>query len=214
MITEKTFLEDLDRVARNSLQKRQPEKILFKYYKDLWDSLKKTACTSAGFTGVSEYLFFRAIVFKLETETGEKFEAKPVTTDTRKLASKSMTITRDVNLQHINSKLPQMRTDIAVFKNFGDIRKLVAAMELKLYISSPGVLANMFKRLESLTDQTDSLVFSILWSTQYREEINRFYEKLPGRYYVIANETGAYSDNEQIDLWEAVDIILKKLRET
>ena len=205
-----SILDELDRVVLESFKNQRPEQVLINFYSDLWTSLKRRACTSTNFTGISEYLFYRAIAFKLEKALIEKFEPKQFTKDTYYLESKTIILTRDLDLQKINTILPKMRPDIALFQKGESQARLVAAFELKLYISNRHILSDLLERLKKLTTFPDVLLFPILSQVQYKKEVNRFCNDHPKRSFVITNEEGAFE--LQVTLLEALQAIIRNLQ--
>ncbi len=204
------MLNELDRVARNSLGHERPEEVLIGFYEDLWRELKQRACTSAGFTGVSEYLFYRAIAFMLEDIAGESFLAERVTKDACLLQSRTFVLTHDLDLQRVNSQLPKARTDIAVFHRGTSVHLLVGAFELKLYVSGPGVLRDLFQRLDDLAVRTETLLFPVLCQPQYVQEVDRFCSDHGGRASVIGKR-GSFTT--QVTLKQAVKSVARMVAE-
>ncbi len=208
MSVSHALLNELDRTARDSLGHERPEEVLIAFYEDLWRELKQRVCTSAGLTGVSEYLFCRAITFMLEDITGEEFLAERVTKDACLLQSGNYILTHDLNLQRISRRLPKARTDIAIFSRGTSAHRLVGAFELKLYVSGPRVLREMFERLDHLAVETDSLLFPVLCQPQYVEEVDSFCSGHGGRAAVIGKR-GVFA--AQVTLRQAVESVVETM---
>jgi hypothetical protein len=207
-VASRIMLDELDRVAQESLNHVRPEDVLINFYGEMWLELKQRACTSAGFTGVSEYLFFRAIVFMLEDMTGEKFLPDQISKDAFLLKSPTFILTKDLNLKTVNSQLPNARTDIAVFQRGPSDPQLLGAFEHKLYVSGPDVLNELFQRLGDLAERTESLIFPVLCNKQYVPEVDSFCASHDGRAFAIGRK-GSFA--RQVTLRQAVQSIVKEL---
>ncbi len=96
------------------------------------------------------------------------------------------------------------RTDIAIFSkatNGVDV-ELTSAFEMKIFISSSAIAEEMIDRLRYLIDETDALVYTIIFSDQYKKDINNFLREYPGRAFAIGKKNAKF-DN-QVTLKEAV----------
>lgn len=211
MSINNSILEALEKVAQESSKSPKPEQVLFDFYTNLSCDLKKNACTSTGFTGVAEYLFFRTIVSMLKNVKNEEFKPEKVTKETCMLKSSTLILTHDLNLKNINGILPKMRPDVAIFQNIEDAPKLVAVFEVKLWITDGNILENLLKRLKQLYESHDVLLFLVLPNKKnnYWEPVNNFFNNHQERSFVIANEEGEFKT--RITLLNAIKKIKEKL---
>ncbi len=99
-----SVLDMFDSVARASIMEERPEEMLIEFYFAFFRQLKRRACVSSGFTGIAEYIFYRAISFLIECQTKQTFEVKEVTTEVNKLESPTLILTHDVRLDSIGGK--------------------------------------------------------------------------------------------------------------
>ena len=206
------ILDTLDHVAKESLVTDCPEDALIEFYEELWTELKMRNCTSSGFTGVSEYLFYRAICYYLEDINGQGLSSEGLTEYTQYRQSDKLIVTHDIDLRKINPILPEMRSDIAIFRrdNASDTcHQLIGVFEVKIYISGPGVRDDLLHRFDRLMRKTDAAMFAILFCPQYIDYISEYYSnsKYKDRVFIIS-KSGKYP-NFQATLKDAVRKILE-----
>jgi hypothetical protein len=196
----------LDKHVEECLQDDAPRNVLFGMYWDWWQALKERVGTSSGFTGLSEYLFFRYILKSIERRTGTTFKAEPYTNDTSIFRSQNFLLTHDMDIAQFVSGVRPQRTDIALLSQSGNgDYRLLAAFELKVYVSDRNIIEDLFKRLGDLGKHTESFLFSIFFSQrpQYANEMCHFCETYPGRAFLISPIEHKYG----IDIKKAIDII-------
>lgn len=95
------ILNLLDQRIEQCLSVENPEKELITTYFELWSSLKERVGTSAGFTGLSEYLFFRYVLRRIEQRTQTHFKAEKHTNETYIFRSADFLLTHDFNIAQL-----------------------------------------------------------------------------------------------------------------
>jgi len=187
----------------------EPETVLARTYRQFGNALKQRVGTSSGFTGLSEYLFFRYILRYIEERTHASF-----TLDTSKsitlFRSSSLLLTHDANIARLID-VEQQRPDIAVFAPRGaGGYSLLAAFELKIYFNSPHVLSEALDKFSTLAQHTDALLFLILLGgMQYKRELDKFCRTHEGRAFVICDSALAYE--HRLGLNEAIGRVLSRM---
>jgi len=199
----------LDVYIEQCLGHRNAENALIDAYFAFWSGLKKRVGTSSGFSGLSEYLFFRYILRSLERRTSESFIPEEITKYTYVFRSNSLVLTHDVDIASFVN-VNKQRTDIAVFSAEGNgSYRLLASFEIKVYISDRHVLEKTLERFDHLAQHTAALLFPVVFGGQYRNELNHFCAKHQGRVFVISKEAFEF----RISLDQAIDKILSKIRQ-
>ena len=147
--TDKIF-EILDEIIEDFIGKEQAERSLTDTYFEFWIKLKeKKVGTASGFTGLSEYLFFRYILKYIEDELNLEFHPHKETPDTFSFRSKEVAMTHDIDISKFID-VKNQKADIAIFTIANNDYKLIAAFQLKIYLSSPDVLPSDLLKLEDL----------------------------------------------------------------
>jgi hypothetical protein len=187
----------------------EPETVLAHTYGQFGKVLKQRVGTSSGFTGLSEYLFFRYVLRYIEKRTNASFtleSSKRITL----FRSPSLLLTHDANIARLID-VEQQRTDIAVFAPRGASGySLLAAFELKIYFTSPYTLGEALDKFSALAQRTDALLFLILLgSMQYKREIDNFCQTHEGRAFVICDSALAYE--HRLGLNEAIGRVLSRM---
>lgn len=195
-----------DEYIKRCLGDSHAEDALIDAYFEFWMGLKKRVGTASGFTGLSEYLFFRYILMSLEQHTGQLFIPAERTKDTYIFRSSSLMLTHDVNIaDFVNVK--NQKADIAVFsieeKNH---YHLLACFEIKTYVEDRKKLQKILQDFDYLGLHTEAFLFPIMFNRQYAIELDGFCAKYPGRAFVISKAVFAL----KIGLDEAVNLILSK----
>lgn len=182
-----------------------PENQLIDGYFDIWEGLKQRVGSSAGYTGVSEYLFFQYILKKISHLTGESFEPIKRTKYTYIFQSKKFTMTHDVDIANYLEDVNNQRTDIAIFSNDGDTpKRLLGAFEIKIYVTSKDIISNMINRFENLGAQTNSYLFGVFFYKMYVDKFEEFCKRYSGRASIISKESCSY----KVSLGDAVKKII------
>ena len=178
----------LDELIENNLGTADAEGFLTEAYFAFWRELKKRAGTSSGFTGLSEYLFFKYIQKSLEKEFDIAFEPHQETSETFSLRAGNIILTHDIDISRYIDVKPQ-KTDITVLVQKGDDYELIAGFQLKIYISYPGALTDDLSKLDDLGQKTNAMLFEILLNPPSKKatvELCQFYERYSGRFGVIS----------------------------
>lgn len=165
----KEVFDILDGKIQEIIDKKDenPEKALADLYWGFFNMLKDKVGTSSGYSGLSEYLFYRYIMFYLEKNINnvdqKKFLPNQRTKDTEVFYWDNMDeliITHDVNINAyvgINQK-----TDIALFVKQNNNMVLIAGFQIKIFIKDQNIYNDEIKKLEELTGCKDALVLEIL----------------------------------------------------
>jgi len=187
------ILDVLDADIRGCVGKPNPEDMLITLYIDFWRALKLRAGTSSGFSGLSEYLFFRYVLFFIETTFGIKLVAQQCTKDTCIFQADSVLVTRDVRVSQFDSTAPNQKTDIAIFTRQNEPTgwRLVSAFEIKIGITGPVELTRMFERLNLLLRCSKANVFPVVFNSlntapQYKSAFDLFCSQSSARAFVIS----------------------------
>ncbi len=139
----RSFFSEIDECLKRELQTDHVEKPLMDAYTDFWAFIKEKSGNSGGFTGLSEYLFFRFMGLYLETKLGLSFSTCEKTKDTRIFEDEDLIISHGGKIRNVSDTLEAMNTDMVVFqKRPGGVITLLAAYELKIYFSTPEALKN------------------------------------------------------------------------
>lgn len=206
---ENIVFDLLDQHIEECLHDDEAEKALIETYWEWWRALKNRVGTSSGYTGFSEYLFFRYILKRIEYRAGTSFKVEECTKDTSIFRSQQIILTHDVDIARFVD-VDRQKTDIAVLSSSGTGNyQLVAAFELKVYITDRNVINDLISRLDYLGQHTDSLLFPIFFFSkpQYNNEVSKFCEKYPERAFIISNFPHRY----RLNIKEAIDLIVKKV---
>jgi len=175
-------LDRFDEIAQEALRQSAAEVFLIERYFEFWHALKKRVGTAANFTGLSELLFFRYLLFALKAK-GEDFCAVPSgSSGGTAYRGQSLLLTHDADIS-AHADVPRMRTDIAIFT--ADSRKLVAAFEVKIYLSDRSVLDDLKLRFERLAS-SGSLLLAVLFEPQYQKELDAFCAEHPDQAFVLS----------------------------
>ncbi len=171
------------------LGSENPEAALTEAYFAFWNRLKKEVGTASGFTGLSEYLFLKYIQKSLERDLGLVFEPHQETDNTYSLRAENIILTHDIDIARFVKIKPQ-KTDIAVFLQKEGKIELIAAFQLKIYISSPGALSDDLRKLGDIADAFPRAhVYEILLNPPSKkgvEELQEFCVKYSGRAGVVS----------------------------
>lgn len=179
----------IDDLVKNHLRDSEPEKALFNIYSIHWEKTKESVCTSSGFTGFTEMLFFRYVIQYMESQLDEKFKAEKHSKDTKFFRSENYIVTRDIFINKFLVNAPRYKPDIAILRTYKNRPpKLLAAFEIKTYISDHKVLDNMINKLKNLFDSSNAYIFIALNSKQYTDELYEFCSKdgHKGRIFIIS----------------------------
>ncbi len=206
--TDKIF-EILDEIIVDFIGKEHAERRLTATYFEFWTTLKEQVGTASGFTGLSEYLFFWYILKYIENELNLEFHPHKETPDTFSFRSKEVAMTHDIEISKFID-VKNQKTDIAIFTIVNNDYKLIAAFQLKIYISSPYVLQNDLLKLEDLGEKTSALLFEILFKKPTKAGKKQLLEfcnkgKYRGRAFVISK----YDLGCNINLNDAIDMTIK-----
>lgn len=202
------LFDGLDQRIEALLNIENAENDLMGLYSELTNALKEKSGTGAGITGLSEYVFFQFIKRSLEEKIGNLFRSED-RKDIKIFRTDRLLLTHDTNIARFVN-VEYQRTDIALFsiKVTGEY-KLLAAFEIKAYISDPKTLENLFHRFKNVAENTTSLMFPVLFSKEYKNKIEDFCSSYPGRAFIISNK----EFNCQISINQAIDKILDTLTE-
>ena len=155
---------------------------------EFWGKLKEINGTSAGFSGLSEYIVFSVFKKYIEDLNGKKFESKPIDKNRKKTDlhcfgfkknKKTLEIYRSSNLKHypnpINSKSEEAHQypkqapapDIGIVKKEGQKTELIAVIEIKNVLDGTGLKSalDMIDRVSTIgssleNNQTKYAIFS------------------------------------------------------
>ena len=109
------IFDALDAQILKCVDGEDAEDLLIGFYVDFWRALKERVGTSSHFTGMSEYLFFRYVLKRLEHRRGITFVAQECTADTCIFQSEELLLTRDVYVSKFDPTAPKQKPDIALF---------------------------------------------------------------------------------------------------
>jgi hypothetical protein len=200
MNTGSAFFDQLDQKIDELLNVDHAENALIDLYSGLTSALKDRIGTAAGITGLSEYVFFQYIKRSLEERSGAMFRNEDLK-DTLIFRSEKLLLTHDIDISQFVD-VRRQKTDIAVFSVSRDNQyKLLAAFELKVYITGPVVLKDLIKKFENLAEKTTALLFPVVFLSGYARELELFCSRYPERAFVISNTDHKYriSINQAID---------------
>ena len=210
--TDKIF-EILDEIIEDFIGKEHAERGLTATYFEFGTTLKEQVGTASGFTGLSEYLFFRYILKYIEDELNLNFHPHKETPDTFSFRSKEVAMTHDIGISKFID-VKNQKTDIAIFTIVNNDYKLIAAFQLKIYISSPDVLQNDLLKLEDLGEKTSALLFEILFTEPTKAGKNKLLEFCnKGKYKERAFVISKYDLGCNIELNDALDMTIKLIED-
>ncbi|MCP3682889.1 MAG: hypothetical protein GY861_09385 [bacterium] len=173
----------IDKQIREALDKSNMEcdKALWEIYNTFSLELKKIKGTSSGFSGLSEYIFFKALLlqleakgFKLEPSDKAYIEGKQKEDRTYCFISedKTVIVTHDLSIYpkvqnqiFLERKVPKnhgrsIKPDIAVFKKKNGKYEPVAVFEIKIYCVNADSLEKDIEKMGKFVGE--GLKFSIL----------------------------------------------------
>ena len=205
-----TILDEIDKAVENVLGRCDAEQHLMGLYKEFWNEMKLRGGTSAGFTGLSEYVFFSYIRSSIEKHIGKTFEPfspKP-SSEVYSYRLDSIRLTHDVSISYIDETLSNYRIDIALFLVQEGRASIIAAFEIKTYVSSRTVLNNVFKRFRDLWSETDCKFYPILYEPQYCSEVNLLSREFGDRFFPISKKE---TYENQVSINKAVATAIKDL---
>jgi len=209
MTTATSFFDLLDTGVEGLLNASDAEDALFELFEGLTRELKERTGTSAGISGLSEYLFFQFIKRSLERNLGIKFQRKNLK-DRGIFWSEKLLLTHDTDISTFVVDVAKQRPDIAVFSVSEDDKyRLLAAFELKIYVTGPEVRRDMEKKFGNLAEKTTALLFMVLFQDGYSRNLDSFCSRYPERAFIISKAELKC----RISLNQAVDMIEKKCRE-
>jgi hypothetical protein len=200
MNTGSSFFDQLDHKIDELLKVDHAENALIDLYSGLTSALKDRIGTAAGITGLSEYVFFQYIKRSLEVRSGAMFRNEGLK-DTLIFRSEKLLLTHDIDISKFVD-VGRQKTDIAVFSVSGDNQyRLLAAFELKVYVTGPEVLEDLIKRFENLAQKTTALLYPVVFLSGYARELELFCSRHPERAFLISNTDQKYriSINQAID---------------
>lgn len=212
-------LDVLDSEILGCIEKDHPEHELIQLYIDLWRALKPRVGTSSGFTGLSEYIFVRYIIGYIGKRFGLILRPYQCTRDTCIFEADTLLLTHDVFLSQFDSSAPKQKSDVALFTRTNKRAqwRLASVFEIKIGITGPIKLKEMFERLNVLLASSQALVFPIIFNSmnsgpQYKVGLDRFCYEWPGRGFVISKTYRAGAGYASgISLNDAIERSLKSL---
>jgi hypothetical protein len=207
MNTATDFFDLLDKEIDRLLNVSDAENALFDLFSGFTHKLKERAGTSAGISGLSEYVFFQFVKRSFENKLGIEFQRKDLK-NRGIFRSDEFLLTHDTDISKF-VEVAKQRPDIAVFSVPEEGRyKLLAAFELKIYVTGPDVVADMIKKFENLAEKTTVLLFMVLFQNGYGRHLDSFCPRYPERAFVISKT----NLNCRISLNEAIDRIVASAR--
>ena len=189
--TIKRFYDDIDSEIIGLLDHPKPEDKLIDLYWDISNAAKERVGTSSGYTGFSELLFFRYILLYLERAMDCRFQAHQETESTRSFRAKDIILTHDIGISRFLDNVKDQRTDITIMRTGPGGNELLAAFQIKIYISSPSALRDDIEKLRDLLENTEAKVYEIIFlgpSRKGAEELREFCREFDGRAFVIGKE--------------------------
>ena len=207
------MLDVLDSKILECVGKDNPEDELIQIYIDFWTALKERVGTSRGFTGLSEYVFFRYVIGFVDKQLGVKLTPQQCTKETCVFESQSLLVTRDVWLSQFDASAPKQKSDIAIFTRADETThwRLASVFEIKVGITGPVKLSETFERMNMLLGSSQAFAFLIIFNSlnsgpQYRVALDHFCSDWSGRAFVISKTypSGARYGS-RISLNEALD---------
>jgi hypothetical protein len=202
MNTASTFFDVLDQRIEELLNVDHAENDLIELFSNLATTIQSRAGTAAGISGLSEYIFFRFIKRSLERRTGSLFQGEKHGVPYI-FRNKDLLLTHDIDISKFEIGVNKQRTDIAVFSFRADrCYRLLAAFELKVYLTDRQVVDDMVGRFDNLAEKTTALLFPVMFQGGYAKELEEFCSHHPGRAFVIANVDHKFkmSINQVIDI--------------
>lgn len=131
-------------------------------------------------------MFFQFIKRRLEETTGTPFVGERLGVPYI-FKSKNILLTHDIDIAKFIIGSKKQKTDIAVFLHKPDgLYQLLAAFEVKAYITYPGVLVDLFEKYDNLAEKTDALLISVLFDKGKIAKFEDFCSHHPGRAFVIS----------------------------
>lgn len=200
----------LDAICREAISKENSEEYLINAYEGFFNEVKLKVGTSSGYTGISEYLFFRCIKFMIEEKVQGNLEPFPNTLDTYTFKSNSIVLTHDVFVNSFNNSLPRQKTDIAIFNEVNGTHSLLGAFQIKVYITNDEKLNDELSKLNDLLLNSKAYLFMILFNKQYPNKFESFCNKSTNRAYIIS-KPNLFNKQSMLSLKSAVDLIINKI---
>jgi hypothetical protein len=180
---------------------RKLKEVYFSWFK----CLKMKAGTSAGFTGLAEYVILRAILLYFEQKLKIKFEIKSKSNDTRFFASNDKhvlithSISMDKNMERAvdkelgkkiewNQGARGLKPDIIIFKESHEHYNPKAIIQIKVYAVSPSSIRKEINNVKKMTEIRNKkpLLVIIFFSRLSNENKEKLKEKFD---YVITPES-------------------------
>lgn len=124
------FLQRMDRYLCQHLNTLKCEDIN-KIYNQFWKDLKEFKGNAEGFTGLSEFLLFRAVYHLLEQHTGSPFCRRPVSPDLYEFVNNDFKIGQSLPITIGNTT---RRPDIVIYRNPNN-PILIGVSEIKVYLT-------------------------------------------------------------------------------
>ena len=182
----KSFFDELDKELL-SIDRVHVERKLMGFYSEFWELLKDMSGNSSGFSGFSEFLFLRYLIIDLQKQLGLCFKTEELTKDTRKFVAGDLVILHGCDISKELPYFPSLFPDLLVMQSLeNNEKKLLAALEIKIYFSNRQALLGDLERLRTINEkQPDANVYMISFSDQYLHELKEFHLEKPDRYGVI-----------------------------
>ena len=181
-----SVFSEIDKFIDSVLKEEKIEERLIDYYTEFYDKMKEKVGTSSGFFGISEYLFFRAVLRSLEEKLNIQFKevgseynkywqhdknGKRTQKESNTFSFYSqyqfkIRMTHSISIKQINEDLKKSfqnikRPDIAIIKNDNE---LVAVFEIKIEKVSPSAFEKSIKDFEDLKNLSPRpLIFYIIF---------------------------------------------------
>lgn len=229
----------LDEFVESVLKKERIEEHLIDYYLKFGNELRERIGKAAGFTGLTEYLFFRVVLRKLETELKTNFLPVPEENSagnkeekTKSFYSEKLKVrlTHDIKIQgYFNTK---QQPDISIMRKRENdnkqVNELVAVFEIKTVI--PDKLSKFKESIEKLSGLTKignapPYIFYITFfpapdfqasiHSEKLEELKKLIELSKQKTFIIMNEWKKEEGGiweRQISLNEAIEKIVAEIR--
>ena len=173
----KQVLKPIDDTIESLIQKNSYNLTnLAKIYFDFFEGLKEKAGTSAGFTGLSEYIILKTLLRYLEENLRTEFnDAKELTRDVYFFVSKDrkILVTHSITIdetkkKEFKSKLGKeviwglkKQPDIVVFKLKRGYYKPIVIIQIKIYAVNQEVIRNTIESFKNMVKNTGYENFEI-----------------------------------------------------
>ena len=214
----KPMLEIVDKRIRKIVDEGADFRLLRDLYlKSFWEKIKDIAGTSAGFTGLSEYIILRTIMDFLEKELEVKFHVLEKTKDVRFFVSsdRKILITHSISInkgmknavqKKLNKEInwsteegmDRLQPDIVIFKLTNGVYEPKTIIQIKIYQMNDRVIGDEIGKLEKVATIGDPLMVILFFyepTNKGVDELKEFTKNHPNRAFaILPNENVSFNE--------------------